>query len=301
MPDVFESLKFVNASGNQVLLVDKAIDNQWELGGRYGFTAPDVDLITETYANGVTKILRRIIKPRTCGVNLIAKGKTSSQLDAQFDEMIGLLMDVSKGEVGRLYVTRSDGSVVYLNCTYSGGANVRKDYKRFRKFSVEFYGADPYFYRELDQVFIEVPASARLTLHNGLSLYSGRVLGENTGIGESVIINNGSEIIQPIIRIQHVKGDLMITNITNGDRIRFNNIVVAKNDVLVIDTRDTDKEIYIEHSDGTTSPAGQYLNWENIEFNFGLVSGENHIQFKTGERSTTEGMSFQMFERYLTA
>ena len=301
----FRKLSFVNASGNQVLIFDETINNRWELGGRWGFTAPQVTPIKETYANGVTKVLKRVVEPRSCGVNVIAVGKTEEQLDDDFGEMLEILMDVSNGVIGKLYVTRSDGSEVYLNCMYISGADVAKDYRRFRNFKLEFYAADPYFYRDLDDVFINVPLSARLTLHDGLYLSNDltkvHVLGENTGTGTGAILNNGSDLIQPIMRISRVKGDLSVTNKQTGDKIEFDDILIPRGDTLVIDTRDSDKNIYIEHEDGTISPAGQFLNWGNIEFDFSLTPGENIIEFVTGSRSTTDGMTFKMSERYLSA
>lgn len=301
----YGKLVFVNASGNQVILSDKTVDHHWEFVGRYGFSAPEVQYITETYANGVTKILKRIVQPRTCGVRMFVYGKTSAKRDEEFFDMISGLMDVSNGEVGRLYVTRSDGSTVYLNCAYMSGLNVKDEYYNFHKFNLEFYAADPYFYRDLDDVYINVPLSARLTLHDELYLSNNEtrvhVLGENTGLGTGMIRNNGSDVIQPVMRISRVKGSLTIENERNGDKIEFNDILIPRGDTLVIDTRENEKDIYIEHSDGTISPAGQYLNWGNIEFDFNLPMGENVIKFQVGSRSTTDGMTFQLSERYLSA
>lgn len=300
--DVFKALTFENSAGDRVVIFDEHVANRWEMSGRWGFTAPEITNITETYASGITKVLRRIVKPRTCGVNLILKGKTRAQRDAEFDEMVEILMDVyGEGDTGRLYVTRSDGSVVYLNCVYSGGANIKEEYRLFHKFSIEWFGADPYFYRDLDDVFIEVPPSERLTLHDGLYLGQGHVLGENSGTGVKTIINQGSGVISPVLKISRVKGSLTIVNETNGDTIEFEDITIVKGDNLVIDTRDATKTIYVEHQDGTISNASQFLNWGNIEFDFHLNPGENVIKFTAAERSTTEGMTLQLSERYLSA
>ena len=298
---IYEKIVFMNASGNQVIIVDKSINNRWEMIGRTGFTAPEVELITETYANGVTKTLQRIVSPRTCTITILAIGKTPEQLDTEFGEMISILMDITKGIEGKLYITRPDGSVLYLNCVYSGGANVKEEYRLFRRFTLSFYASDPYFYRDIDDVFIDIPPKARLTLRNRLMLGTGHVLGENMGRGEQLVINNGQETIQPIIRVNSLKGTLAIWNDANGDRIVFNEVVIGREKTLVIDTRDINKTIYIEDSDGSMSPAGQYLNWSNIEFDFALIPGENSIKFQTEDLSASKGLTLQLSERYLSA
>lgn len=298
---IFERIVFVNATGNQTIISDTSIDNRWEMIGRQGFTAPEVEVITETYANGVTKTLQRILKPRTVSIKMLAFGTTPERMDAEFEEMIATLMDISNGVEGKLYITRTDGSVVYLNCLYSGGANVEENYRKFRQFTLEFYASDPYFYRDIEDALIEIPPSARLTLRNSLMLGQGHVMGENSGYGQGIVINNSQEIMQPILRIYSLKGSVIITNETNGDVVEFDNIVVGKGKTLVVDTRDAYKNIYIEEKNGDVTPAGQYLNWSNIGFEFRIMPGTNSIKFATEELSASLGMLLKLSERYLSA
>ena len=298
---VFLSLVYENASGVRTVLSDSAVSENWELRGRKGFTAPEVDIITQRYASGVTKILKRITEPRTVSVNMVIVGDNREDRDELFFEMIGKLMDITNGEVGRLYAMRSDGTEVYLNCAYSSGLSIVEEYKKFHRFTLDFYAADPYFYRDLEDVTILLPPEAKITLRDGLYLGQGHVLGETTGQGEGVIVNHSSEALQPVIKVGSVSGQFEITNLTTGDRLHLINVNTGRNGVLWIDTREATKSIYIEYSDGTRVSAGQCLDWSNIDLQFPIVSGENRIIFEAGVGSYTEGVVFSMSERYLSA
>ena len=116
--------------------------------GRYGFTAPDVQIYTQKYASGEERFFGKEAKPRTCGLKMLVGGKDRAERDGVFGRMLDVLLDArGKGE-GKLYVRRSDGSLVFLNCVYSSGMRIAEQYQRFRKFNVEFYAADPWFYLE---------------------------------------------------------------------------------------------------------------------------------------------------------
>ena len=301
MDNVFESLIFENSSGVQTILSDQMIDSYWELRGRTGFSAPEVELISQRYASGVTKVLRRITQPRTIDINMIVTGQTTAMRDTLFFRMIGQLMDVTNGETGKLYVRRSDGVTVYLNCAYSSGLRVKDEYRKLQKFTLTFYAADPYFYHDLDDVSIILPPSSKITLRDGLYLGQGHVLGETLGTGIGTIYNASSESIQPVIRATRVSGQFVITNQTTGDELILNGIYTGTTDVLVIDTREATKSIYIQHADGTRTAAGQYLDWSNIDLKFPIISGENVITFEAGVGSYTEGVIFSLSERYLSA
>ena len=298
---VFESLVFENASGVKTILSDRMVTSYWELRGRSGFSAPDVDIITQKYANGVTKILKRITKPRTVSINMIVTGQNTAMRDTLFFRMIGQLMDVSNGEVGKLYIKRSDGVEVYLNCAYSSGLNVTDEYRKFHRFTLEFYAADPFFYRDVPDVTITLPASSKITLRDGLYLGDGHVLGETSGKGLGTIWNESQETLQPVIKAMRVQGQFAITNQTTGKELILKNIFGATTDILVIDTREYSKSIYLLHADGTKTAAGQYLDWDNIDLEFPIIPGENVISFEAGVGSYTEGVVFELAEKYLSA
>jgi len=298
---VFPSLTFVNAKGVQTVLVEKNLKTFFEIRGRSGFTAPDVELITQKYFDGTTKVLKRQVQPRTVAVNMIAVGKSEAHRDDLFFKMISQLMDISGGEIGKLYVTRSDGLVVYLNCAYSSGLNVTEDYRRFQQFTLEFYAADPYFYWDLDDAEILLGADSKITLRDKLMLGQGHTLGEIIGDGHGFIENNGTETILPVIKATRINGSFTIENITTGQILTLNNIVTEENETLVIDTRGATKSIKIIDANGSERAAGQYLDWSNINMEFEIAPGKNEIVFSSSIGSYTEGITLEMSQRYLSA
>ena len=300
--DNFESLRFVNGSGEETVLSSPGTNDWWELRGRQGFTAPEVELITQKYANGVTKIIKRQIQPRTVTVNMVLIGKTTAERDAYFFEMISRLMDVNGGNTGKLYARRSDGMEVYLNCAYSSGLSIMEEYRKFHKFSLEFYAPDAWFYKDLPNAVIPASVGDKLTLSDTLLMGDYHKIGEFTS-GESggYISNASSETLQPVIRLQRVLGNVTITNHSTGDSIVMKNMAMNRGETLVIDTRDESKNIYIEKSNGTRIQAGQYLEWSNTDYEFPIAPGENYISYIGGQGSHIEYLEFSMSERFLSA
>ena len=137
---------FVNSQGKRAVLSSPDNPNYWELRGRSGFTAPDVDIFTKKFASGAVKYLGKVLKPRTCSMKMVCIGKDTAERDQIFFEMLDTLLDYKGEGEGKLYVKRSDGSIYYLNCVYSGGMNIVEQYQKFHLFTLSFYAADPLFY-----------------------------------------------------------------------------------------------------------------------------------------------------------
>lgn len=302
MDKIHETVVFENGSGEMITLSDPAVSNCWELRGRSGFSAPEIDVITQKYANGVTKVLKRILMPRTVTLNMIVIGKNKAQRDALFYDMTSRLLDAANGDsIGKLIIRRSDGIIVYLNCVYSSGLKITEEYQKFHRFTLEFYAADPYFYSDLEDVEIQLGSDAKITLRDRLLLGTGHVLGEITGEGHGIVRNNSYESILPVIRAKRINGTIRITNETTGQVLALNNIVTEYDQELVIDTRGNTKSIKIVNPDGTWISAGQYLDWSNINMDFEIIQGENEITFSAGVGSYTEGIVLEMSQRFLSA
>lgn len=293
-------LCFENSSGQEVILSSPDITKWFELRGRTGFTAPEIDLITQKYANGKTKILKRQLKPRTVTVTMMVTEESEAERDRVFFEMISRLMDVDGGDTGKLYVRCSDGMIVYLNCAYSSGLSVEEEYRRFQRFTLEFYAPDAYFYRDLDDMTVEVEYGGFLTLSD-THLFGNHKMGEFDSTGSGIIVNTGIEILQPVIRLQRVNGTVTISNEDTGDVISMKNMSMTEGQTLVIDTRDDSKNIYIENPDGSTQQAGQNLDWSNQDYEFPIIPGNNHISYVGGVGSIIDKLTFSMSERYLSA
>ena len=299
--DNYESLIFVNASGETVELSTPDTTKWWELRGRSGFTAPEIEIISQKYANGVTKILKRLLTPRTVTVNMVITGATTAERDASFFAMISKLMDIDGGNTGKLYAKRSDGTDVYLNCAYSSGLSIVEEYRKFHRFTLEFFAPDPYFYKDLADTSIEVHEGNYLTLSDTLMVGYYHKIGEFTSKGSGVIDNPGTENLQPVIRLSGVSGSITITNADSGYSIIISNLYMTAGQTLVIDTRDDSKNIYIENPDGSTVQAGQYLSWNNSNYDFPIIPGENHISYIGSSGSVVEQLEFSMSQRFLSA
>lgn len=299
--DKIRSLKYVNASGQEVILSDPSITRWFELSGRSGFTAPQMDIVSQKYANGVTKVLKRQIMPRQVTVSIFVRGDSNAERDRVFFEMVSRLMDAENDGIGKLYVKRSDGMVVYLNCVYSSGLSILEEYNDLHRFTLEFYAPDAWFYRDLDDVRIETQKGNWLTLSDNLLFGNYHKIGEYYSTGHGTVVNNGLETLQPVIKLQKVVGNVTIRNENSGYSISMKNMSMGNGQTLVIDTRDDSKNIYIINADGTKSQAGHNLEWSNQDYEFPILPGENRIYYDGSAGSVIEYLDFSMSQRYLSA
>lgn len=285
----FESLIYENASGNRVILSDRSVSANWELVGRSGFSAPEVELITQKYINGQEKIVGRIIKPRTVSINMVVTGATTAQRDALFFDMVEKLINVGGGEIGKLWITRSDGSVVYLNCAYSSGLKVVEQYRKFHLFTLEFYAEDPYFYsQDIVQDVELVESSEPITLSDDLYLNGWKLDWAMSG-GVNMVTNPYTHQADPIYKISGVRVNLTILNSTISKSLQFDDLNMALGDAIVIDTRERQRSAYIEHPDGSVTDILGNLLWSNVDLSLPLAPGNNYLSVSSlGEAADLE-------------
>ena len=138
---------FVNSQGKKAVLSSPTNRNYWELRGRTGFTAPELDLFYERFASGKTVYFGKSLKPRNPTMKMVCVGRNSAERDRIFFEMVDTLMDVDETAEGKLYLKRYDGVMVYLNCVYSGGLSITEQYQKLHMFTLEFFAADPLYYK----------------------------------------------------------------------------------------------------------------------------------------------------------
>ena len=285
----FESLIYENASGNRGILSDRSVSANWELVGRSGFSAPEVELITQKYINGQEKIVGRIIKPRTVSINMVVTGATTAQRDALFFDMVDKLINVGGGEIGKLWITRSDGSVVYLNCAYSSGLKVVEQYRKFHLFTLEFYAEDPYFYsQDIVQDVELVESSEPITLSDDLYLNGWKLDWAMSG-GVNMVTNPYTHQADPIYKISGVRVNLTILNSTISKSLQFDDLNMALGDAIVIDTRERQRSAYIEHPDGSVTDILGNLLWSNVDLSLPLAPGSNYLSVSSlGEAADLE-------------
>ena len=292
MPNVFEALSYVNPSGKTVLISDTSVTKYWELRGRSGFSAPDVELITQKFANGTTKVLKRFIAPRTVKINMVLVGDTTADRDQYFAQMVSDLIDIGGGNEGKLYVTRSDGTQVYLNCTYSSGMNVVDEYRKFHRFTLEFYASDPYFYKDLPSITLLENRTS-----SGSTILSGPV----------TVVNDGGVPLQPVIRVKNstINAGYFVFMIGNNAKLSVDchDLNLTNQETLIIDTRELNKNLYVINSDNSITPAWKNLVWNDTVLEAPIPVGTSTVQFNVTYPTTcTIGLAeLLLTNRYLSA
>lgn len=275
---------FVNSQGKRAVISSERNKSYWEIGSRSGFAAPDVKLFTEQMASGTVKYFGKALKPRTGSLNMICKGKSSAERDRIFGDMLNVLLDVEGTKEGRLYLRRSDGAMVYLKCVYSGGMNIVDEYKKFRKFTLEFYAADPTYYFD---------GTVYNWQNDGLNYennYPGQIVVNNLSEYDTAFkmllfdfttddpIEHGSEQNRSQWQL---KGTF--TNETTGKKITFRDKDEDDNQIwnpspyrLVVDFTRQGSSIYLEDINGKRA-AARCVDFENTDLDFCAVRGINAI------------------------
>ena len=275
-----ESLIFVNSSGEWAILSDEGTRPMWELRNRSGFTAPDIELITQKYVNGINKVVGRIILPRTIRMNFVLVGETTVERDQLFAELVEKLMNTDKGENGKLYVRTTSGQTYVLNCAYSSGLNITDEYRKFHRFTLEFYAEDPYFYSDDVTAEIDFGGSGIITLSDTLTL-GGWALGWGTISGSGAVINPFTRALDPVFRIAGSRASITIMQTATGKVIQFDGLTMGGQDTIVIDTRDRYKTAYIQHADGTRDSILGNMNWNNPDLSMPMLAGGNAIEVES--------------------
>lgn len=298
MADVYESITYKNASGKIVHIADKNNSKWLDIGRREGFEAPEIELFTQKYVNGATKIIGRVMEPRTIKIRLILIGKSKAERDALFHALVKDLIDIDGGEKGEMTIKRSDGTEVTLYCSYVSGLNVVDEYRRFHRFTLEFMADDPYFYGQNIARKVGTTTSDILTLAEDLYLgvwYLG--IGNIEGGG---VVNNPLDIdSDPVITIPGQRLYITITNVTTGQVLRFTNLGMNLGESLVIDTRPSQKEAYIVQVNGKTRSVSNCMDWSNTNMEMRLIPGDNVIEWTSYGEGDVLTMNIQ--ERYLSA
>ena len=295
--NIFKTLVYENPSGVQTILSSPAMTNYWEVGRRKGFTAPSVKIITQKYVNGNVRIVNTIKEPRTVSVTMILTGKTEASRDKYFHDMVDRLMDTTKGDVGKLYIMRSDGLKVHLNCSYASGLDVVDQYKNLSKFTLEFYAADPYFYG-VESIQTAEWNEDDITLSDTLTLGIW-CLGWNYLSTTKLLRNKLYGSVDPIYEIEGSRKNIMIRNSSVRTFIEFDDLHMTNGDTLVIDTRERYKRAYIRHADGTETSAMGSLRWKTISLSLPVPPGDSYLRAES--MGANYPLNVIMMNQYLSA
>ena len=264
MDNGFDLVYFINSQGRRVVLSSPENRNYWELRGRSGFTAADVDIFTEKMASGETMYFGKALKPRECFMRMICKGEDNAERDRLFFEMLSVLLDADGGGEGRLYVKTSSGATAYLNCVYSGGMNIVEQYQRFHLFTISFFAADPRFY-VVQRVYQWGDIYPTLTYDN------------TTGETLAVLINAG----YPGNYEWALTG--YVTNLTTGKKITYDAHSIYPSNMfpagskLEMFTSPWRKKAEVVLSNDTRISATRWVVMANTDMDFSIVPGTNQI------------------------
>ena len=262
---------FKNSQGRIVVLSNPDNDQYWELLGRYGFTAPEVDLYSQTFASGRTRYFGKTIKPRICGMNMIVTGKNRAERDKVFFEMLDVLLDVNGTGEGELHLNKSDGTPVVLHCVYNSGMRIAEEYQKFHRFTIEFYAADPFFYWEKRFDIAKDSGTGSVTVHNPFN--------ENLW-PEMKLVKNPAQAATATLANAATEDEISFVIVTSGGTV----VTYADIDVY---TRPEDRGIY---GTKTYYDNSKYVTIHNAildemvggdpdVLNFPLVPGDNVISW----------------------
>ena len=265
---------FVNSQGKRAVIASAENRNFFEMKGRSGFSAPDVDVFTERMTSGAVKYFGKTLKPRTVSIKMLCRGDSQPERDAVFFEMLNTLLDANgKGE-GRLYVRRSDGARFFLNCVYTGGMQIAEEYRRFKKFTLSFYAVDPTFYQDAAPVVI-----SQKPQQIGIDNLSG------TNMGFEMVIADFYEGYDPE-GVWEIDGT--VKNLTTDKQLKFRHwkdvgnimryIDIPNTYRMIVDLRDIQKNIYLETEKGERASANEVIVYDGTDLDFAIVPGLNNIE-----------------------
>jgi len=267
---------FVNSKGKTAFLSTPDSKNYWEMKGRSGFTAPQIDNFYEKFASGNAVYFGKALKPRHCSMKMLCKGRNSEECDRVFYNMLSVLLDADGSGEGRLYIKRPNAERLYLNCVYSGGMDIAEQYRKYKKFSIEFFAANPWFYavKKSCTLYDMTQTNPRYTLQ-----YT-----NPTNVNQIFELNFCNP--ERDWGIQR-----SIVNASTEKKLTFVNTTIFPNE-------DFDKkyslyarfeqdriDIRMNGSDGTKKDGTSVFDWNNTDKDFYIIPGENIItiaDFSTG-------------------
>ena len=282
---------FVNSQGEQAVLSSPGNAQYWELRGRSGFTAPDVDVFSDKYASGVVRYRGKALKPRNCSMSMVCRGDSEAERDAVFFRMVDILTDANGTGEGKLYVRRSNGSIVHLNCVYSGGMNIVEKYKKLHLFTLKFYAADPWFYGpekeyDLNPLYSESAEDRKITIDN-----------VKTGAVCRFTVSSG-----------YFQGGY-VENSTTGKKFTIagysgHTVSIPSNNTLEINFGHDRPQVTLESASGSIKDGSKFLIWDETDADFGLTEGQNVIDFSNLDQWSSDFVRYgKMYTgyRYLSA
>lgn len=297
-------LSYVTNKGIEVVLDNYETEKTiWELYGRTGFEAPAINFIDEQYADGMIETVAVTIPARNITVNLVVHGKTRLQRNEVLHGIVNQIVEYgARTSWGKLKVEQADGTIVYLNCFYSGGLESQAESDPLTHLlSLNFHAADPYFYdTAMTQTVFQDTEQSGLYLGDTVYLSDTTYL-EGGALSSDMQIDNPGQLTYPVIRIQGPARNIKVENLTANAKVEITTgYALPAGEVLRIDCRDRRRGITHISAGGVETDRTDLLA-SGSSLVFPLLSGANRIKLTYTDTTAATHMKFMFQKRFLSA
>lgn len=297
-------LSYVTNKGVEVVLDNYETEKTiWELYGRTGFEAPAINFIDEQYADGVIETVAVTIPARDVTVNLVVHGKTRLQRNEVLHGIVNQIIEYgARTSWGKLKVEQADGTIVYLNCFYSGGLESQAESDPLTHLlSLNFHAADPYFYEStLTQTIFQDTEQSGLYLGDSVYLSDTMYL-EGGSLSTDTWVENSGQLTYPIMKVRGPAKSIKIENLTANTKIEIkNDYLLLVGETLRIDCRDRHRGITHISAVGVETDRTDLLELGS-SLVFPLLSGANRIKLTHTETTAETYLKFMFQKRFLSA
>ena len=326
-------VSYINARGEEIVLDDTERTFIGELYGRAGDEAPALTYTEILYGDGSTDIVVLNAQPRDVTLSFWAPTGTPD-LRKRLESVKQQLLQTGarSGNWGKLKLRRPDGSLVYLNCVYTGGlSDIVREYPTHVKFSLTFRASDPLFYDGYVTTFTIEPDAADGYLmmkdledpedddiaHNPDGLYMADLDDTDHDDADhnpdavymrSAASETGEEItiegqkIWPSITISGSAKNIRIVNSLTGKKLEFDpSVVVDGANAILIETKPLHRKVVtVDATTGAETSIIAKLTPDS-SLDFCLERGTNPIAYRNSESTPESKCVFEYTEGYLSA
>lgn len=298
------NLSFITSRGEEIVLdnyyAEKTI---WELYGRTGFEAPPVEFVDQQYADGYTETIAIRLPSRDVAINMVVRGNTTYARDKVLRGILNRIIEHgAQTNWGKLKVLKSDGTYVYLNCHYSGGAaEISEEGAEYHLLTMNFHAADPFFY-DVDNTEFYFSDTEQDGLYLGEEQYLGDNVYLSGGIMSSeTIVKNTGQTTYPVITVTGPAKNISFHNSLTGLTLEFDTgYTLTAGEVLTIDCRDRKRSIKFTDTEGVTTDITNILK-AGSSLAFPIVYGDNNITITYTDTTEDTSVDFSFQKRYLSA
>lgn len=295
--DLYETVSYITAAGDEIILSDPGLDKWWETVGRSGFKAPEVRPESRVYANGASRTLAVLLERRSVSLQMVIRGMTRLEAVSIYQDLVSRLVQVgAQDEWGRLVLRKADGTFVHLNCVYTGGMNISETLPRIFQFSLTFEAGDAYFYDEAETVRAPARLESLIYLSDDLTLGDWEL---TDGLTDIEIVNTG-EIFYPVFEVTGPASVIRVTNTSTGKTLAMaSDFSLLSGETLTIDCRENRRRITLLSSGAETDVSHKLALGSSLIFP--ILKGTNLLNFYYTDIQDSSAFRTRYQKRYLSA